>query len=179
MTTQTRPTLADVREVLATTPATLRALIAGAPHAALHFREAKGAWTPTQVLAHVADGEITDWMPRLSLMLTGPEPRRFAPYDREGGFTRYAGWEAAALIQEIERLRGDNLARLRTLDLSDDDLARTALHPVLGPVTMRQLLNCWATHDLAHIAQITRAFVRYFGAEIGPWREFFSLLQSA
>jgi hypothetical protein len=178
MTDPSSPTVADVREVLATTPSTLRALIAGVPAAALHYREADGAWTPTQVLAHVADGEITDWMPRLSLMLTGAEPRQFAPYDREGGFVRYAGWEAPALVQEIERLRAANLARLRTLEIGDADLGRTAIHPVLGVVTLRQLLNCWATHDLAHIAQIARAFVRYFGAEVGPWRQFFSLLHS-
>jgi hypothetical protein len=172
------PTLADIREVLATTPGTLRSLIAGAPRAALDYREAPGSWTPVEVLAHVADGEITDWMPRLALVALSGEPKRFTPYDREGGFVRYSGWDAPALLQELERLRAANLAQLRTLNLSDVDLRRTAIHPELGVVTLEQLLACWATHDLAHIAQITRTLVRYFGAHVGPWRAYFSLLRS-
>jgi hypothetical protein len=175
--THSKPSLADIREVLATTPSTLRALIAGMPRDALHYREAPGAWTPAQVLAHVTDGDITDWMPRLSLMLTDGGPKRFTPYDREGGFARYAGWEPSALLEELERLRAANLMRLRALDLTEAELARTGVHPELGVVTIAQLLACWATHDLAHIAQISRALTRYFGAHVGPWRAYFSLLQ--
>jgi len=176
---QSTPTIADIREVLVTTPATLRALVAGMPSSALHYREAPGDWTPVQVLAHVADGEITDWMPRVSLMMTDGGPRRFTPYDREGGFARYDGWDAPALLEELERLRAANLAQLRTLDLSESDLRRTGIHPELGQVTLGQLLACWATHDLAHIAQISRALTRCFGAHVGPWRAYFSLLRDS
>jgi hypothetical protein len=51
------------------------------------------------------------------------------------------------------------------------------MHPELGAVTLRQLLACWVTHDLAHVAQISRVLVRYFGREVGPWRAYFSLLR--
>jgi hypothetical protein len=46
-------------------------------------------------------------------------------------------------------------------------------------VTAGQLLACWATHDLAHIAQISRSLVRFFGPHVGPWRKYFSLLADA
>jgi hypothetical protein len=81
-------------------------------------------------------------------------------------------------LTEIERLRAGNLAYLRTLNLSAADLQRTAIHPGLGVVTLHQLLATWATHDLAHVAQISRVMVRYFGEHVGPWREYFSLLKA-
>jgi hypothetical protein len=171
--------LADVRKVLSTTPAALRSLVAGAPDSARDFREAPGAWTPLQVLCHVTDGEVTDWMPRLDVILSPDEPRIFTPFDREGGFRVYAGWSAEQVLAELDRLRAANLARLAALNLQDADLRRTAVHPELGVVTAAQLLACWATHDLAHVAQISRSLVRFFGAQVGPWRQYFSLLAGA
>lgn len=166
----------DVRPVLSRTPAIVRGLIEGAPAAALDFHEQAGAWSPLQVLCHLADGEIVDWVPRLELMLLGPETARFQPFDREGGFARFAGWPASQLLLEFEQLRATNLARLDALNLADADGARTAVHPDLGTVTLRQLLACWAAHDLAHVAQIARSLLRHRGPEVGPWRKYFSLL---
>jgi hypothetical protein len=60
--------------------------------------------------------------------------------------------------------------------LTAADGQRTAVHPELGVVTLTQLLACWSTHDLAHIAQITRSLVRQRGPDVGPWRKYFSLL---
>jgi hypothetical protein len=171
--------LADVRKVLSTTPAALRSLVAGAPDSARDFREAPGAWTPLQVLCHVTDGEVTDWMPRLDLILSPGESRTFTPFDREAGFRVYAGWSTEQVLVEFARLRAANLARLGALDLRDSDLQRTGVHPELGVVTAGQLLACWATHDLAHIAQISRSLVRFFGPHVGPWRKYFSLLADA
>jgi len=45
-------------------------------------------------------------------------------------------------------------------------------------VTLEQLLACWATHDMAHVSQISRVLTRAFGRDVGPWRKYFSLLQS-
>jgi DinB family protein len=168
--------LGDIQKVLSATAGTLRSLVAGAPDSALDFREASGAWTPLQVLCHVTDGEVTDWMPRLDLILSSGEARTFTPFDREAGFTVYAGWSAEQVLGEFDRLRTANLARLVALDLQDSDLQRTGVHPALGIVTAAQLLACWATHDLAHTAQISRSLVRFFGAHVGPWRQYFSLL---
>jgi DinB family protein len=165
-----------VRAVLSRSPATFRALIEGASPGAVEFHEKPGAWSPRQVLCHVADAEITDWRPRVALILGSQEDKRFTPFDREGGFARYKGWTAASLLDEFERLRHGNLARLDELNVTDADFERQGLHPDLGVVTLSQLLACWATHDLAHIEQITRALVRHRGPEIGPWRKYYSLL---
>ena len=166
----------EIRLVLSTTPSTLRSLVASAPAPALEFNEAPGAWSPRQVLCHVTDGEVTNWMPRLELILSPGTPRPFTPFDREAGFRVYAGWSAGKVLDTFENLRAASLERLSAFALLDDDLQRTGIHPEFGTVTLGQLLACWAAHDLAHTAQIARSLVRYFGPHVGPWRRYFSLL---
>jgi len=166
---------ADVRASLAQGPRIVEGLIAAAPRDALDWREASGAWTPIEVLAHLADGEITDWMPRVERIVSGGG--RFAPYDREGGFERYRGWTAEALVGEFGQLRRANLDRLDQLDLTAPHLGLTGEHPEFGTVTLGQLLATWAAHDMAHVAQLSRILARAFGRHVGPWTRYFSLLK--
>lgn len=167
--------LAAVRESLAQAPRIVEGLIAAAPADALTWRDAEGSWHLVEVLSHMADGEITDWMPRIERILS--DGGRFMPFDREGGFTRYRGWTAEALVGEFGQLRRANLEKLDSFRLSDAHLRMTGIHPEFGPVTLEQLLACWATHDMAHIAQMSRVLTRSFGRQVGPWRKYFSLLQ--
>jgi hypothetical protein len=165
----------SVRQSLAQGPRIVEGLIAAAPKDALTWREAPGTWHIVEVLCHIADGEITDWMPRVERILEGGG--RFTPFDREGGFTRYRGWTAEALVGEFGQLRRANLEKLETLHLTASHLTLRGEHPEFGPVTLQQLLACWATHDMAHVAQISRLLTRAFGRHVGPWKKYFSLLQ--
>jgi hypothetical protein len=162
--------------VLTRTPAIVRALFEGAPAEALDFHEMAGAWSPKQVLSHLAEAEITDWMPRVDIILGSDEDKRFTPFDRDGGLVRFAGWDAPRLLDEFERLRHENVTRLQRLALTEADRNQTGTHPEFGKVTLAQLLACWATHDLAHINQITRSLVRHRAPTIGPWTKYYRLL---
>jgi hypothetical protein len=127
------------------------------------------------VLCHLSDAEITDWMPRLVCILDGGG--RFPPFEREGGFRRYRGWTADALVGEFGRLRLANIEKLDRMNLTGSHLQLRGEHPEFGPVTLEQLIACWTTHDFAHIAQISRVLTRAFGGHVGPWRAYFSLLR--
>lgn len=166
----------EVHEMLRQTPRAIEALIAGATEEALMFRDAPGAWNCVEVLSHLADGEITDWMPRIDRILAGGG--RFTPFDREGGFTRYRGWSAEALVGEFGQLRRANLETLERLELTAPHLRLTGEHPEFGPVTLEQLLATWAAHDMAHVAQLSRILTRAFGRYVGPWTRYFSLLEN-
>jgi hypothetical protein len=167
-------TLQAVRQSLAQAPRIIEGLIAAAPPESLTWRDADGSWHIVEVLSHLADAEITDWMPRLERILS--DGGRFMPFDREGGFARYRGWTAEALVGEFGQLRRANLEKLDAFQLSADHLRLTGVHPEFGAVTLEQLLACWATHDMAHVAQISRLLTRAFGRQVGPWRKYFSLL---
>ena len=64
----------------------------------------------------------------------------------------------------------------RSLNLSENDLDRKGMHPVLGDVTLRHLLATWVVHDLTHMAQITRVMAKQYKEEMGPWPQFFRIL---
>jgi len=168
---------ASIRASLLQAPRTVEALIAAAPKHALIWREAEGTWNCIEVLSHVADGEITNWMPRVQRILDGGG--RFPPIDREAGFARYRGWTADALVGEFGQLRRANVDRLDRLELTPAHLRLVGEHPEFGPVTLEQLMATWATHDFAHLAQMSRILTRAFGKHVGPWRRYFSLLQTA
>src|SRR5262249_30875261 len=104
----------------------------GGPSDSLAWREAPDAWTPVQVLSHLADGEITDWMPRIERILAGGG--RFTPFDMEGSLARYRDWSAEALVGEFGQLRRANLDRLDRLTLTAPHLRLTGEHPELGVV---------------------------------------------
>lgn len=167
--------LADARVSLLQAPRIVEGLVAAAPREALTWREAEGAWTCVEVLCHLADGEITNWMPRLNCILDGGG--RFTPFDREGGFRRYRGWTADALVGEFGQLRRANVEKLDRLGLTPARLQLRGEHPEFGSVTLEQLIACWATHDFAHVTQISRVLTRACGQHVGAWRAYFSLLR--
>jgi hypothetical protein len=175
MPTTVRLSIEEMRVSLLHAPRVIEGLIAGAPRDALAWRERRDAWTPIEVLAHLADAEITNWPPRVDRVLSGGG--RFPPFDREGGLTRYRGWSAEALVGEFGQLRRANVNRLDRLALTAPHLRLTGEHPEFGTVTLAQLLATWTAHDLAHVAQLARILLRSIGGDVGPWRKYFSLLK--
>jgi hypothetical protein len=162
---------------LARTPATLSAWLGGLPAHVWHWHEATDAWSPFQVLVHLVHAEDEDWIPRIRIVLEEPGPRRFTSFDREGGLAKYGQQSPAELLDLFATKRRASVAALEALQITPLQLSRTATHPELGEVTLEQLLACWVTHDLAHIAQIARSLVRFHGAFVGPWKAFFRLLR--
>jgi hypothetical protein len=37
-------------------------------------------------------------------------------------------------------------------------------------------LSAWVIHDLGHIKQIVRVMAKQYGAEVGPWTEYLTIL---
>lgn len=167
--------LDTVRASLLQAPRVIEGLVAGAPRDVLRWREGPRAWTIVEVLAHMADAEITDWPPRVDAILHGDG--RFPPFDREAGFARYRGWTAEALVGEFGQRRRANVDALDRASLSTTELRRTGEHPEFGAVTLAQLLATWAAHDMAHVSQVARIRVRGLAGQVGPWTRYFSLLK--
>ena len=163
-------------EVLERTPAVLRALLAGLGEEWTTATEGAGTWSPRDVVGHLIHGERTDWMPRVRVILR-PGGGAFEPFDMRGHVRESEGKSLAQLLDEFDAARRDSLAALRALALTDEDLAKTGIHPEFGRVTLRQHLSTWVAHDLDHLMQITRVMGKQLKADVGPWSAYLRVVR--
>lgn len=160
--------------VLERTPATLDTLLRGLPGVWTSATDGPNNWSPHTVIGHLIHGELTDWMPRLDIILTHGPARPFDPFDREGG---PPDGTLPELLDQFATLRRVNLARLRALELTSAQLDLEGTHPAFGRVTLRQLLATWTAHDLSHIVQISRTMARRLEHDVGPWAAYLSVMK--
>lgn len=162
---------------LEATPRLLRAWLQDLPHEWLHANEGPDTWSPFEVVGHLIHGDRTDWMTRVKHLLREGAERPFVPFDRFAHLEANRGRPLVELLDELDLVRRQNLAELRALDLSPDELSREGRHPALGPVTLGQLLATWVVHDQGHIAQIARVLARVNAGEVGPWEAYLPVLR--
>jgi hypothetical protein len=165
--------------LLAVTPATLDALLRDLPEEWTMRNEGGNTFNAFDVIGHLIHGERTDWMPRAKRILEFGESRAFDRFDRRAQERESEGKSLPELLNEFARLRADNLADLRALNLTDQDLNRRGLHPELGTVTLSQLLATWAAHDLTHLHQISRIMAHQYREAVGPWTAYLGVMQCA
>lgn len=166
--------LAQGVAILERTPAVIRHLLGDLPSGWTAPNEGPETFSPFDVVGHLIDGEETDWMARARIILAQGPDRRFTPFDR----FRHQG-QVETLGQRIDRfadLRSANLAELEELHLTPAQLGLTGEHPVLGTVTLSQLLATWVAHDLTHLSQITRVMAKQYTEAVGPWVQFLPAL---
>ena len=168
--------LASALEVLERTPATLRAMLGGLPDCWTKATEGAGTWSPYDVVGHLLHTERTDWLVRARLILAQGPNRTFTPLDREAQFHASAARSLNSLLDHFAAAREANLATIRGWGLKPAHLALTAEHPVIGTVTLEQLIAAWVAHDLAHLAQIARVMAKQYRDEVGPWRQYLGIL---
>ena len=158
------------------TPGLLRTWLLHLPDAWVEVNEGGESFHARDVVGHLIDGEETDWLVRARHVLEHGAAVPFAPFDRFAFRDKTAGLSLSELLDRFETLRSRNLAALRTLGLSDDDLDLEGQHPDLGRVRVRELLSTWVAHDLSHIGQVARVMAKRYRDDVGPWRQYLPLL---
>ena len=167
--------LQEAIPILDRTPAVISGLLDDLPEDWTRVNEGADSWSPREVVAHLINGERTDWIPRARIILKQGNYRRFDPFDRFADLKTTRPLKE--LLEEFDKLRSENVATLRGWNLKEKDMELTGDHPEFGAVTMRQLLSTWVVHDLSHIAQITRTMARAYTQAVGPWTAYFRVLQ--
>jgi len=171
--------LQDTVALLTRTPAALDALLRDLPETWTFRNEGENTWSPFDVVGHLIHGERTDWMVRTKIILQFGEDRAFDRFDRWAQVRESQGKSLGELLDEFARLRSGNLDELRALNLQPEDLERRGRHPVLGVVTLSQLLATWAAHDLTHLHQVSRIMAHQYREAVGPWTQFLGVMQCA
>ena len=167
--------IAETTDLLARTPAILRALLMGLPEDWTDVPDVADGWRPRDVVGHLITAEQTEWIQRTRRILEHGTSVPFDRFERFAMLKRDVGVPLDQLVEQFAALRSGNLAALSGL-VSDADLDRRGLHPALGEVTLRELLATWAVHDLDHVSQIYAGMAGSHDAEVGPWKAYLGIL---
>jgi hypothetical protein len=168
--------LVSAIEVLERTPLVIEEMLKGLSADWVMNNEGPDTWSPYDVVGHLIHGEKTDWVPRMEVILSNTDDKKFEPFDRFAQLKNSKGKTLQQLIDEFKELRKNGVETLKSRKLKEQDLDKTGIHPEFGVVTLRQLLSTWVVHDLGHIAQIARVMAKQYKNETGPWRAYTSIL---
>jgi len=142
-------------------PARLARTLRRVPRRLLARRPARGEWAVAEVVSHLADAEIAL---AFRIRKIAAEPRSvLVAWDQdrwaEGG--RYRRTPPGEALATYTALRRSNLAYVGRLGAAAR--RQHGRHPEYGRLTIAQLLDHWAEHDLIHLAQLQAAHRRLAG----------------
>jgi DinB superfamily len=163
-------------EILERTPGALTALLEGLGEEWLFNNEGGDSWSPYDIIGHYIEGEKTDWIPRMRIILSENTDKRFVPFDRFAQLNNDRNKPIGVLLEEFTQWRKNNIAELRKANLDKEKLNKKGVHPEFGEVTLQQLLATWVAHDLNHICQVSRVMAKQYKEEIGPWTKYISVV---
>jgi len=161
----------DLIDILRVNSDRWRQIASGLDRDLLARQPATGEWSALQCLGHAADTEAQVFASRIRAIKDGrPELPSYDPDVQATPLSPES--DPVAIAERLASRRRDSLALLATI--TENDLDRGSRHTELGPVTLRELLNEWAAHDLMHIVQAERAMMQPFIPASGPWRSYFA-----
>lgn len=157
-----------VEAVLSITPERWQRLVSALSVDLLARPPAAGEWSALKCLQHLLTTEHLLFPVRFHAFLAGQDFNAFDPQKPHPDLDSQTPEQLAA---EFARYRQESLDLLK--HVKEDNLGRTVQHPQLGTVTLAQMLQTWAAHDLNHTIQAERALMQPFMLGCGPWRPFF------
>lgn len=138
-------------DLLEATPAILRGLMTELSEEDARWKPAPDRFSVAEVLAHLSHSESHCYRMRLDRFMTEARPE-FEPDDAQMYLDLYRDADPEDSFDHFAELRENNIEFLRGLSAGAGD--RIALHKEYGEISLAQMLNEWALHDLGHIRQI-------------------------
>lgn len=157
-------------QILTSTPAVLRTMLAAVPDELVAETGAEG-WSAKDVVAHLLSISPKASLERVRLMLEQDVPA--IPNMDEDEVLVASGmrsWPIPRLLDGLAEERAGRMARLA--GLSAEQLARTGRHQMAGLISVADVLNHVAYHDLLHIGQIASLLAAPIEAQRGAMRMF-------
>lgn len=165
-------------EILKNTPNVLTSLLHNLSDDWTTNNEGENTWTTKEVLAHLIVCEETDWLPRVKIIHENGLEKKLISIDMTAHFEIAKCNSLKDLLFQFKQLRENGIVKLISYHIQESDLLKTAKHPVLGEVTLQQLIATWVTHDLTHIAQIARVIAKQNKENVGAFATFLTILKS-
>ena len=154
--------------LLQKTPAILETLLRDVPADILDWKPAADRWSITEVLAHMLMIE----------QLYGDRAKRIV-VDNNPTLEKYFEPDEANLRKKTTNQYLKEFVALRQANyffwhgIPSSAATRTGVHPEMGAVTLLQLLNELANHDLGHLRQIAELYrAKAFYPQAGPFQRY-------
>ncbi len=144
----------DPLKTQAATAKKLERLVKAVPLSKLRKRPAPDKWSVVEILAHLADAEITgSWRIRAILGSPGTPIQAF---DQDAWVIagHYAKRDPRKCIEQFRVLREANLALYKSL--APEQWSHHGIHSERGEETVEHIVRMFAGHDINHIQQIER-----------------------
>jgi uncharacterized damage-inducible protein DinB len=147
----------DPMAVLSQSAETLAHLIKDVPEEALIRERGPGKWSVREILAHLAEAEVVSvWRYRQMIEKSGTPLASF-DQDEWARLGDYAATDPRESLELFRMLREKNL--LMFARLTREEWLRYGVHSERGKMTVEDLAQQLAGHDLNHIEQV-REIVR-------------------
>ncbi|HTS12150.1 MAG TPA: DinB family protein [Candidatus Limnocylindrales bacterium] len=161
--------------VLEQTPIIIEKIVWAATDEQMHWKPAMDRWSISEVLAHLAEAETIAFRDRIRLMIEKDNPP-IEGYDQDAayGAGNYSANKARENLKKFCHERDRSLSFLRYIPVSV--LGRKGQHSKIGPITIGQIMNEWAFHDLGHIRQIAELYRAHaFYPHSGPFKQYYTV----
>ncbi len=140
---------------LKNTPEILQLLFEGLTGAEATWKPSPDRWSIAEVMEHLSHVEGHGFLSRILAMTLPAETFPMLPAYNTEEFSasgQYSGRNFEDSFDHWQDQRESNIEYLHTL--TPDVLSRVGSHETFGAITVSDLLNEWAFHDLGHIRQI-------------------------
>lgn len=153
--------------MLPNTPSILEELIRGLTDEELARKPARDRFSIGEVIAHLEHAERAFYGPRIQKMVDADNPRLPMYAAPAEGFGARA---VRTTLESYARERAANCTFLQRIE--PEDLKRTGIHELYGPLTLENVISEIAYHDLGHVKQVSELvrWLRYH-PRMGPFQK--------
>jgi hypothetical protein len=153
--------------LLEKTPVLFETLLSELPSELLQWKPAPDRWSISEVLAHLADSERV-LSERARRLVEENSPTLRAYQQPVGG---YAQGCAPEHLARFAAMRRETLTLLKAIPAAAG--RRTGSHSEIGTISLAEMLNEWASHDLGHLRQIAELYRAHaFHPYAGPFQRY-------
>ena len=164
--------LPEITGALQSTPILLQQLVAVLSGRVVVWHPSDGKWCVKEIVGHLIEKDKRDFVDRIRLMLGQDEPRLSVNDQDEVARRRNdCAKDLRNLLDEFSAVRSSSTSFVSAL--KEPELSRGGVHPKIGRMSVRNLLNERIYHDLNHNRQIDANVQRCLWTHLGDMQQFY------
>ena len=166
--------LTQIAKSLQATPQLLWLELEPLPAEILRGRPAPNEWCVNEVIGHMIEVDRHGLDQRIRTILAEDQPQLKAwPINETAAQRKDCERDTLELIDELATMRQGSANMVAALQ--PDQLNRSGTHPVVGALSVRDLLYEWLYHDSNHVKQILSNIQAAIWDDLGAAQQFYEI----